>query len=381
MTDINTNPTASMATWKKILFVILSLCLGFAVGLILLEIALRIMLGPVSHEITNADPILHHFTGNNPNTNSFGFYDKDYPQEKGPDTFRIMILGDSLVRRGDGGVNFVDLVEERLAEQRPDNRTVEVWNCGIDSYSPALEYLLLRHRLVPLQPDLIVVCVFMGNDFIDDAMYEAKMEFDESGKPIRCVTDKAVKDSTLIPGQIPLPFKNYLRTHSRLYRELSTVYNFFLHVGGFRRGEWGKAKIEVDRPAPIGTLTLCVTDNHLNLTIRNIRLMKDLLAEQGCRFLVVLIPIDIQVDPEAIREGNRSAFGPEDIDIANQNEARLKAALEQEQLEVLDLLPELLAKKSGRLYILGSHFSALGHRTVAEILVPELMERLTQEGR
>jgi len=375
MTDITTNVPRRMATWKKVLFIGLSVCLGLGVGLILLEISLRIILGPVSHEITNADPILHHFTGNNPGINSFGFYDKEYPQEKGTDTFRIMILGDSLVRRGDGGVNFVDVLENRFARESSGSRTVEVWNCGIDSYSPALEYLLIRHRLADLQPDLVVSCVFMGNDFNDDAVYEAKMEYDESGKPIRCVPDKAVKDSTLVPGQIPLPFKNYLRTHSRLYRELSTVYNFFLHVVGLRRGEWGKAKIEVDRPAPIGTLTLNITDNHLNLMLRNIRLTKDLLAQQGCRFLVVLIPIDIQVDAEAIRDGERSAFRPEDIDVANQNETRLKAALEQEQIEVLDLLPQLIERKSGRLYIIGSHFSALGHETVAEILFPELTKR------
>ena len=109
--------------------------------------------------------------------------------------------------------------------------------------------------------------------------------------------------------------------------------------------------------------------------LRNIRLTRDLLAEQGCRFIVVLIPIDIQVDAEAIRDGERSAFRPEDIEVANENEARLKAALEQEQIEVLDLLPELLANKSGRLYIIGSHFSALGHQTVAEILFPELTKR------
>ncbi|HPA44813.1 MAG TPA: hypothetical protein PK395_03530, partial [bacterium] len=62
----------------------------------------------------------------------------------------------------------------------------------------------------------------------------------------------------------------------------------------------------------------------------------------------------------------------------NENEARLKAALEQEQIEVLDLLPELLANKSGRLYIIGSHFSALGHETVAKILFPELTNRIVE---
>ncbi|MFH1740106.1 MAG: hypothetical protein ABIH23_13945 [bacterium] len=359
---------------KKLLFVGVSVFFGGALGLFALELILRVWIGPISNEITNVHPVLHHFTGNNPNTNRFGFYDKDYPEIKPDGTIRVMVIGDSLVRRGAAGENFTDLLENQFREQSSD-QTVEVWNCGVDSYSPALEYLLLRHKLIDLKPDFVVACFFMGNDFNDDAVYEAKMEFDDMGKPLRCSPDKKVSETQMVSGQLRIPFKNYLRTHSRLYRELSKAYNTVLHWTGIRQGEWGKAKIDVGRSAPIGTLTINVSDALIQLVSRNFLFMKELLDEHNIPWLVVLIPLDAQVNREVDGKLESSAFRDEDVDVANKNEEELKAALEENGISVLDLLPILLEYKDQPVYILGSHFSENGHRAVAETLFERLSSR------
>lgn len=366
--------TRNLSRKKILVFTIIALICGGCFSLIFMEFILRFFLGPVSHEITNAHPIFHHFSGNNPDANSLGFYDREYAKEKPSGVYRIMILGDSLVRRSAGSANFPKLLENHLAETNTTTQ-IEVWNCGIDSYSPALEYLLLRHKLLECKPDLVIACIFMGNDFNDDAVYQAKMVFDESGKPLRCPPDGRDTESRLVPGQLRIPFKNYLRFHSRLYRELSRAYNQLLHQTGVRKGEWGKAQIDADQTAPIGTITVNITDAVFDILTQNVLRLNELLEEHHCAFWAMLIPLDAQVDgiPES---PNPSAAAPrEDLRIADQNETRLAAFLEERKIPTIDLLPWLKAKNTHPLYIPGSHFNEAGHHAVAEILYEEIKTR------
>lgn len=370
------NVMKKLPWWKTLLFLSLALSGGLAISLLLLEFALRIVYGPVSHEVTNAHPVLHHFSGNNPTVNSFGFYDIDYPEQKPPDTKRVMVLGDSLVRRNENGVNFTDVLEESI-RHRVSSPRFEIWNCGIDSYSPALEYLLLRHNLIALQPDFVVVSVFMGNDFNDDAVYYAKMDFDEEGRPVRCLPDRESNEGNMIPGQLRIPFKNYLRYHSRLYREMSRVYNTVLHVAGVRRGEWGKAEIDVDRTAPIGTLAINISDRLFDLLTGSLLHIQDLLSERQIPWMVLIIPLDAQVSPPKAVEESRLVYREEAIAKIDENQKKLTAFCVEHRIEAIDLLPLLREIEHQPLYISGSHFNETGHRIVAEILFEAIAGRFT----
>ena len=366
----------SIGVWKKFLFVFIAVFGGIGIALLGMELVLQLIYGPVADESTNADPILHHFSGNNPNVNAYGFYDKSYPKEKPAGTRRIMMVGDSLVNRTVTGVNFAKEIEKRC-KTAFSTPAFEVWNCGIDSYSPALEYLLIRHKLLALNPDLIVVCVFMGNDFNDDAVYESTLEFDRDGKPLRCSPDREKSEKSLISGQLRIPFKNYLRYHSRLYRELSRSYNTILHRVGVRQGEWGKAKIDLHQTAPIGTLTTNISGDLFQLLTRNLLFIRDLLKENRIQFMVVLIPLDAQVYKPVNADVKKILFRNEDIENANENENKLRIVLEEKGIEVVDLLPYLRNSPKQPLYIVGSHFNIDGERLVAEVLFDPLTKRFT----
>ncbi len=96
-------------------------------------------------------------------TNSGGFFDVETEVKKSAGTYRILGLGDSFVF----GVvpypaNFLTVLEEELRQEDP---AVEVVNMGIPDADVGDYLLLLRREGLRLDPDLVLVCFFIGNDF------------------------------------------------------------------------------------------------------------------------------------------------------------------------------------------------------------------------
>jgi len=102
-------------------------------------------------------------------TNNLGLRrDRDTMATKSPDILRILVLGDS---HTDGYVNndesFCALLESSLTRRLPPGRRVEVLNAGIAGYSPAQEFLWYKMRGALLEPDLVVVVFYVGNDVVE----------------------------------------------------------------------------------------------------------------------------------------------------------------------------------------------------------------------
>jgi len=101
--------------------------------------------------------------------NSLGFRDrKEYSLEKPPNTFRIIVLGDS-VTFGHGTLDettYPYLLEQQLRKWRPDVNW-EVWNLGVPGYNTGQELAYLEEIGPRAQPDLVIVG-FYPNDFSGD---------------------------------------------------------------------------------------------------------------------------------------------------------------------------------------------------------------------
>jgi hypothetical protein len=106
------------------------------------------------------------FAGVPADTNALGFRDpRSYSLDKGRNTFRILVLGDS-VTFGHGALfetTYPYLLEQRLKAWRPD-LAWEVWNLGVPGYNTAQELAYLNEVGPRYQPDLVVVG-FFPNDF------------------------------------------------------------------------------------------------------------------------------------------------------------------------------------------------------------------------
>jgi hypothetical protein len=93
---------------------------------------------------------------------------REYALSKGPHTFRILVLGDS-VTFGHGSVyehTYPVLVEERLRAWRPDVDW-QVWNAAVPGYNTSQELAHLLEVGDRFQPDLVVVG-FYDNDLSDN---------------------------------------------------------------------------------------------------------------------------------------------------------------------------------------------------------------------
>lgn len=101
--------------------------------------------------------------------NNLGFRDpRDYDLAKKPNTFRIIVLGDS-VTFGHGSIHestWPYLLESRLKRWRPEVDW-QVWNLGVPGYNTSQELSYLKDVAPSFHPDLVVVGFFF-NDVFDN---------------------------------------------------------------------------------------------------------------------------------------------------------------------------------------------------------------------
>jgi hypothetical protein len=106
--------------------------------------------------------------------NSRGFKDVEFKPVKEANTYRVLALGDSFAF----GVvpyqyNYLTLLEQRL---KSSSRQIEVLNMGIPGIGPLHYLALLANEGIQLQPDMVIVSFFIGNDFTD-TMFKRKTKF------------------------------------------------------------------------------------------------------------------------------------------------------------------------------------------------------------
>lgn len=99
--------------------------------------------------------------------NARGYRDVEWPTERDPNEYRILVLGDSLttglgVTRDEA---FPALLEAALAARV--RRPVRVFNAGVSGYGPGEEALVLHELAESLRPDLVVAAFYDGNDLED----------------------------------------------------------------------------------------------------------------------------------------------------------------------------------------------------------------------
>ncbi|MBK6940487.1 MAG: hypothetical protein IPH13_09850 [Planctomycetes bacterium] len=99
--------------------------------------------------------------------NARGYRDAEWPTERDPNEYRVLVLGDSLttglgVTRDEA---FPARLEATLAARV--KRPVRVFNAGVSGYGPGEEALVLHELAESLRPNLVIVAFYDGNDLED----------------------------------------------------------------------------------------------------------------------------------------------------------------------------------------------------------------------
>ncbi|RPI79006.1 MAG: hypothetical protein EHM42_13040 [Planctomycetaceae bacterium] len=119
------------------------------------------------------------------NVNSLGLRGREPLIPKPPGTLRVLCLGDesTLASHTLEAETFCAILQTHLAKDR--DATVEVLNAGVPDFCPLLSYLQMRHTLLALAPDLVILNFDMS-DVADDHAVRCFAISDTAGNPTCC---------------------------------------------------------------------------------------------------------------------------------------------------------------------------------------------------
>jgi lysophospholipase L1-like esterase len=301
--------------------------------------------------------------------NSFGFHDREYSVQKPVGTFRIVALGDSFVEAYQVPMdeNFPKLLEQRLnqklsAERKRsrDSKHIEILNQGIHGYGLGTYYLYVNRRLDAWSPDMLLLCMFLGNDLEDNyyplaspavprfRLVDGKMDF----VPTEYNSSTRVRDAILAHSNIAMLVRESGILNSKMFARLAT----------------GHSLVSTPDLRPLSHQQLIEM-----LTLARIQLIsiKKHLDEQHVRLFILVIPDDYRVlglvSPQLVPQG-ANYVTPQD---RSSLERGLLDILETEKIPFEYPLDQFASEIRGgqEIYIQnGGHLTSAGHRKLADIL-------------
>jgi hypothetical protein len=277
--------------------------------------------------------------------NSRGFKDLEFNPTKERGSFRIVALGDSFAF----GVvpyqyNYLTLLDESLNH---GGRKAEVLNMGIPGIGPK-EYLdVLLSEGLQLEPDMVLVSFFIGNDFSESRAERKLYTYSYLATFVNflLVTRR-------LEGQIVHGGPHYDDDASTFPEET------FIGIERARSQIYRKQNHEFD--------------SDLAAAVRYLDEIKQVCDEHHVALAVVLIPDNIQIDrvlQARVLQSKPMDAGTDDVDFALPNR-RLAAKLTELNIECLDLLDEFEARAARTVLYKpnDTHWNIAGNKVAAELI-------------
>jgi len=300
-------------------------------------------------------------------TNSYGFRDDEFVV-KGNEK-RIMVLGDSFV--SNYAVDKKDVFTE-VMESRMKNTTV--MNLGVNAYSNVQEYLLLKQMIYELKPDLIVLMIYIRNDFYENT----GVDFGTSLRP-GAVLNENTSEVILLPTPDFQSIGTSEKSFWRIYRK-SHLYQLLTKRLRQLQYNLERARQTIYRPTKDIPPELYLCRKELTAEVKYLyKLMEQLLLmiakfadEHNTQIVFVVAPSMVQVEDElwlSILETYKERS--EDYDISQPNKGLVKFA-KNNSLHMLDLLPYLRLEYAKGIALYNrkeQHWNEAGNLMVANALI------------
>jgi hypothetical protein len=326
--------------------------------------------------------------------------------DKPPDTFRILLLGDSYVEglRVPLERTFGKVLEAELNAGAPAGQRYEVVNAGVSGWGTDQQLLWLRNEGVKYQPDLVLLSFFPGNDFqnVSEALEVANMgrvqkpffQRTAEGLALRYHPfDPATAPQTDQPDSANHPtegavdrlagVRSWLAGHSALYRFTANVLDEAAPGLALPLARWGL----IDAPQTMATVAVgpdyvpvaygiyhqplaAEWTEAIALAGDLVQAMQDEAAGMGSRLAVVSVPAPEQVYPERwqriVQRYTPMQAGRWDLE---QPGRAAQQMAEQAGVPFLDLLPifRQAAPSSEPLHLrVDGHWTPAGERLAGE---------------
>lgn len=338
------------------------------------------------------DPVFHHFYPANLNvnemfagfptsfsTNNQGLRGREYPLSKPKGNYRILILGDSFVfgTSVNDKETFCYLLEEEL-NAGMTNKKYEVINCGVVSYSPILEYLLLKEKVIKYSPDLVML-FYNFSDLQEDTLYSRHARYDKDGEIVAC-SPFYVNNH---PDYIFLLRKKFY-FFSYIYNKLSDSFRKIRSLGlkdyMFCVLQGKRARDLIMQKPTIRSVEFDayfifrkntnkgIIQYYWKNSTKWLDKIKALLDKNGADFILVSFPYGHQVSKAAWEEGratwqlekNKLYDSPVPFEM-------FEAYSQERKVNFINLRPYLLMHGEEKLYYdFDGHWTTLGHKRVME---------------
>lgn len=326
--------------------------------------------------------------------NSLGMHDAEHAFAKPPDTFRILMLGDSFVHavQVEEAATAHQRLEDRLNQTEPpvgDN--VEVISGGVTNWGTNQQIIFYREQGRHFAPDLVLLMIYLGNDLLDNLPGNGlTIDGRNCYAPYFAVCGETLNPDPLpyAPGLSGSPHDcsagkrlavngmGRLYRHSRLIQQIEP-----LLVATKPRRQFGQ-----QYDSPFSALYLPNDEAELEqawrVTLATIAQLRNEVEADGSRFAVALISPEIVVRLAALSPAEQQvfladnpAFAEAQVDRPN---VRLAQFFDEQQIPCLDLTPtmvEHVRAGDASLYIPGEwHWTAEGNRVAAEALAEWLQK-------
>ena len=301
---------------------------------------------------------------------------EDVSEDKPDETVRILMLGDSFTMGI--GVNdketFSELLESMLNES--GGKKYEVINCGVNSYSPIIEYLQLKGNIDFIKPDIVILNFDMSDLTQEYSYYVDARKNDEgevtaidghtffSGGNNNKAFNKKLQDWIKKNMLIGANLLEYIHKHSVRYM-LITFENVVLRASqkvmlhtldGYDQEEFNK---------------------YFSLIKESLTKVKELCDTKGCEFILTTYPWGHQVNDWEWTPG-RYQFVAKDAVISDRTIVELEKFTRDSNIKFVNTFPDFRNYKGDKplYYKHDIHWTKVGH----EVMATSLKNFLDTEG-
>ena len=274
------------------------------------------------------------------------------------------------------GVNLEESYYYLLEEDWGKRRPVRVVKAGTPGTGPGDQLRLLRAIGDRYRPQLVILSLFVGNDFTDVQMGGLEQFQVEDGllvrKPLRPVTGVSAGAQKLLRRSHQLQFLRALQLAWERRRQVAAAApHAALAAGDPWLLEFAKVHLREHPPEVARAVdeTLGILDKFRNVC-----------REHGADLVLMVIPRSYQIYPEE-RQELQAAFRIADQDLDLDHPQRLlRGWADRSGVAMLDLLEALRRDQSQNprrklFYYSDAHMNPAGHKLVAEALAAFLAEK------
>lgn len=299
--------------------------------------------------------------------NSLGFRDDETPLKKAENEKRIVVTGDSFTfGMGVSHENIFTEVLERDLNAQDNGNLYNVINTGSIGYTIDNQYLVLKEKAMQLDPDLVIVAFFTGNDVTELRRHEW------------------IEDENGVPEKI-IDLKHYVDEEHRLRYKgeeepISYFWNFLYKRWLVLKNKMGMNEINeptltwpayLEPDDPNGDIRVPKFWDKIEIVLAQ---MKKDLDEKGIKLVVVAIPMDVQTNKKYWGKYSQIYFDDEAYE-KNRPQTKLAELCVQYKIDLIDLLPYFReVPDDDFLYFeaIDPHWTDAGHKKAGDIIMENL---------